>query len=153
MSIQAQTDQLLGELGQRIGLEGLALDDEGHASLGLDDVFVSLDVREEAGQLLLSAPLGQPGGDSAQLYGRMLDANFLGVGTAGATLARSPGSGTIVLWQALPREELEISRFEQRLQSFVDIAEAWAAAIGEAGDAAVPEEPAGEAPPGLMIRG
>ena len=153
MSIQAQTDQLLGELGQRIGLEGLALDDEGHASLGLDDVFVSLDVREEVGQLLLSAPLGQPGGDSAQLYGRMLDANFLGVGTAGATLARSPGSGTIVLWQALPREELEISRFEQRLQSFVDIAEAWAAAIGEAGDAAVPEEPAGEVPPGLMIRG
>lgn len=153
MSIQARTNQLLDELGRRIGLEGLALDDEGHASLGLDEIFVSLDVQEEAGQLLLSTSLGQPGGDSAQLYGRMLDANFLGVGTAGATLARSPGSGTIVLWQALPREELEISRFEQRLQSFVDIAEAWTAAIGEAGDAAVPEEPAGEAPPGLLIRG
>ena len=58
MSILAQTNQLLDELGRRIGLDGLVLDEDGHASLGLDDVFVSLDAQEEAGQLLLSAPLG-----------------------------------------------------------------------------------------------
>jgi hypothetical protein len=152
MTILTQTNQLLQELGQRIGLDGLALDEDGHASLGLDEIFVSLDVQEEADQLLLSAPLGQPGGDRAALYGRMLDANFLGTGTGGATLARSPGNGTIMLWQALPREELEISRFEQRLQSFVDVAEAWAAGIREAADGADVGPPTDTAPE-FMIRG
>ena len=70
----------------------------------------------------------------------------------GATLARSPGNGTIMLWQALPREELEISRFEQRLQSFVDVAEAWANGIREAADGAEVEPPA-DAAPEFMIRG
>ena len=119
-----QLDQALAQLAAGLGLEDLALDEEGGARLVLDEVLVQLELDEAGERLILLAPLGEPEGDPARAYGRLLDANFFWAGTNGAMLAREPASRTIVLLRALPTAGLEGEDLATALAGFVDAAEA-----------------------------
>jgi hypothetical protein len=144
-----QLRMLLGELGQRIGLEGIEIDEDGYAVLAFDEVFVSFEVDEEGG-LLLYSHLGVPGGDAAALHREMLDANLFWGATGGATLAREGMTGGIVLQQRRPLQGMDINAFEALLKAFVDTAEGWTKRLGEGAPepaaAAVEAEPPGMDP-------
>ena len=124
-----QADRLLTEFGSMIGLDGFALDETGHARLAFDEVFVSLDLREEDGSLVLVAPLGEPPERTVENYGRLLDANLHWAGTGGSTLAREPATGVIVLQHAIALDGLDESSFETAVRGFVDAAERLAALV------------------------
>lgn len=124
-------DRLLAEFGERLELEGLALDEEGVAQLALDDVLVTLEHDEAGGRLVMTAPLGEPRGDRAEAYGRLLDANLFWSGTDGATLARERASGMVVMMRALPVAGLDPDGFEGALRGFVDAAERIASDLAE----------------------
>lgn len=108
--LRNQVDDVLGKFAAQAGPEDLRLDEEGSAQFALDETFVSLDLDEAAGQVMLS-PVGQPAA-AAEIYGRLLDSNLFWSGADGATLARDSTSGTIVLLRQLPVEGLDLQGFE-----------------------------------------
>lgn len=147
-----QTDGLLTELADRIGLAGLALDSEGSAQLAFDDVFVSLQLDEDAGYLVLTSPIGEPAGDKAEAYGRLLDANHYWSATGGGTLSRQRDSGVVFLQRGLPVSGLDGAAFETELQRFVDAAEALSGSLDTVGTAE-DEQEGSDAAPTTMIMG
>ena len=142
-------DVVLDELGQRLGLARLALDEDGEAAIAFDEVLVQLELDRERRVLRLASYLGRPQGDPAETGRALLEAGFLGEGTAGGLLARSPMSGSITLHLALPTAGLGLAGLETRLQAFVDTAETWMARLAATGEEAPPRSPDG---PEVMIR-
>lgn len=127
----SEADAILSELGALIGLPRLALGADGdpcHLSFdGKTVVSISLDPSN--GDLMLATPVGFAAVSDTQVLVRLLDANFAGRGTRGATLARDAETGGIVLSLRLPVAGLRIATLERRLVDFVATAEAWTAHI------------------------
>ena len=113
----------------RIDLEGFAFDPEGNAVLAFDEVLVDFQILDGDGVLLVMSRLGAPPLDSADLYGRLLDANFLWSGTGGATIARDPDGSDIVLMRRIPGDGLTAETLEEAVGTFVSVAEAFMAEI------------------------
>ena len=116
------------------------LDEDGEAALAFDEVLVQLELDEERRVLKLASYLGKPQGDPARTCRQLLEASFLGEGAAGGMLARSPGSGSIVLRHALPVAGLTLAGLETSLQAFVDTADSWSARLAAEPDEAPPAE-------------
>ena len=140
MVMRNSINTVLSELGGRLGLGHLALDEDGEAALAFDEVLVQLELDEERRVLKLASYLGKPQGDSARTCRQLLEASFLGEGAAGGMLARSPGSGSIVLHHALPVAGLTLAGLETSLQAFVDTADSWSARLAAEPDEAPPAE-------------
>ncbi len=117
-----QVNGILEQFAAQVGVASCALDEEGGLEFALDDTLVSLLLDEEKGQLLMLSSLGRPA-PTAEIYGRLLDANFFWSDSAGATLARDSASRAIILQRSLVVEGLDYPVFEQALQRFVDAAE------------------------------
>lgn len=150
-----QAEALLGELAALLDTPELAFDGNGVARMAMDDVLVEVEFAEDGGRLLLLSPLGKPEKELAECYGRLLDANFYGLGTADATIARDPATQLLVLQRPLALASLDLAGFEAALGSFVSAAEILMNGL-EAGSA-VDVEPATviptTAPSHLAIRG
>lgn len=141
----------LADFAAGAGIEGLAFDAAGWAAVQLDDVVVNLELRAGGGLLALSAWLGEvPEPRRAAVALAIADANYLLIGTGGATLGLSRGAGDLVLTVQVETAALTAARLAQLLERF-----AIAAAAQRAGLLAEtpPEEPApDEAPaPALQI--
>lgn len=141
-------DAILGELGANIGLPRLALGETGACHLSFDGkTVVSLSLDPSSDDLVLATPVGFAAGTDTAVLVRLLDANFAGRGTRGATLARDAETGGIVLSVRLPLPGLRIATLERRLLDFVATAEAWTSHLAfpdadrsaVAGDFGVPE--------------
>lgn len=149
-----EIDSILDGFAARIELEGFALDADGNAQLAFDDVLVHLQLDEADDRLLMLAPLGTPGADAADTYRLLLDANFFWSETNGATAARDPASGAVVLMRGVQVTGLGADQFEAALQGFVNAAEALTRRLTAAEDQEAHE--AAAATPftdGPMIRG
>jgi hypothetical protein len=149
-----EIDSILDGFAARIELDGFALDADGNAQLAFDDVLVHLQLDEADDRLLMLAPLGTPGADAADTYRQLLDANFFWSETNGATAARDPASGAVVLMQGVQVTGLGADQFEAALQGFVNAAEALTKRLAAAEDQEASE--AAAATPftgGPMIRG
>ena len=129
-SLRRRVNHVLAEFATRVGLGTCQLDDEGGAQFAIDDVLVSLLLDDDAKALLLLASVGHPE-PGAEIYGKLLDANLFWDGAGGATLARVPASGAIVLQRSLRWDDIEIGEFEAALQRFVDAAERFARRLNE----------------------
>lgn len=127
MAERDQVGLLLRELGQRLGLADLDLDEDGHAALAFDDVLVDFEFdAAQEGRLLLYAYLGEPqGGEPAALLRAMLEANFFWRGTGGATLSLERATGGAVLALPVAIAGLDYGTFERTLEGFVAAAETW----------------------------
>jgi hypothetical protein len=117
-----QVNAVLEQFGAHVGLDVCELDEDGGAQFALDDVFVSLLLDEKTGSLLLLSSIGRPEA-SAEVYGRLLDANLFWSGASGSTLARESASRSIVLQRSLLVAGLDLEQFESTLRGFVDTAE------------------------------
>jgi hypothetical protein len=134
MSEQDNFSQILAAFGHTIGLEDLAVDADGYAALAIDDrLIVNLERVPNGERVLLYSAVGKPAGDLLESYAMLLEANFLGRGTFGATLGLSPDSDMIVLSQFVPLAALDLSGFTSALEVFVNAAEQWTARMAHLG--------------------
>jgi Tir chaperone protein (CesT) family len=150
MTPRERVDLALAELGGRIGLEGMRLEEDGSAVLMLDEVVVNMELDDAADRLLLYAGLGRPTGGWERLYEALLRGNFLWAATRGATLSLEPAGGEVMLQQAVAASGLDGAALESLLEGFADAAESWAGRVAAAGDEAAP--PAGPHDGEVMLR-
>lgn len=133
--MQAVSDDfknLLAALAESTGLDHLEVDEQGGCLLEFDErvTLYIVDLPGE-GALRLVSDLGVPDEDTATrtFYAALLEANWLGTGTNGATLSLEPGTGEICLWQQAGKADLTPVRFLDLVGHFVDAAEGWMALI------------------------
>ena len=123
---------VVSELGRQIGLEGLALDAQGAAVLEFDGLPVTLKAEAATEQLLLYAFAGRGSGDAGQLYGRLLDANFLASENDGPVLSLVPGTDVVALHRALPAAELDLPSLTAGLEQLLADVAHWSGRLGGA---------------------
>jgi hypothetical protein len=145
--------QILGDFGKTIGLDDLELDAAGYCCLMIDNnLVINIEFEEPDARLLLYAKVGRPGPDRAAALTAILEANYLGRGTGGATLGLEPESGSIVLSRDLAIAGMDVPGFSDALERFVNTAEVWSKRLGEASASAPPSDPHDHPPVG-GIRG
>ena len=114
--------ELVKALGEKLGIE---LDGtEGACGLDVDGTTVIL---QDAGEMLLvRGEIGEPPPqDMESLFRAVLDANFLYQGTGGATIARSPENGLLVLQKYDWLERTDADRALATVTRFAETLAAW----------------------------
>jgi hypothetical protein len=127
---------VLDELGRSAGLGALPLSADGRLTLTFDNQLeVTLEHEAEEERLLLWALVAELGTERPPaLLAELLDADFLGQGTGGATLAVEHRSGKMVLWQSLPVPGLGAVTLERTIETFVTAATRWRQHIATGGE-------------------
>ena len=135
---------LLGQLGERLGMDGLRADEQGYCALSIDDGWVlHLALVPERQCVQCMAELGAlPAQGREDTLARMLHANALFAGTDGATLGLDAARGTGVLSRELALAGLDLVAFEDALERFVLQAERWTQWLRQAGERAAAPAPA-----------
>ena len=125
-------EQLLADLGGRIGLSQLALDENGRCRLMFDGaVAVDLELDSETGRLHLYAVLGPvPAEGAEQVFRRMLSQHLFGQRTGGACYGLDELSGELLLFTTVDPEATDGLAFQAAVANLLAQAEAWAAEPG-----------------------
>ena len=135
-------EAFLASLGEDLGLEGLAFDEQGRILLAIDGqqlVTLALDA-EDPDALYLFSAIVPASSETPGLLWRALKANYLWDGTAGATLAVEPETGLLVAHRRLVLPGLTYPDFHQAVRLFAELAAAW----GAAGDRAPGDDTTGD---------
>lgn len=135
--------RLLTDFGKYLGLESLALDDNGHCGLSFDDIFVNIEAMDDSSFVLLYSSLGQvPENAGSEIYMRLLEANYFFQQTAGGTLGLEADTGLVVLSHVVDMANIDLSTWEAVMTAFVDAAESCAQLCNpKAGSAAAVAHP------------
>ena len=132
-------NEYLEGLGEAIGQSGLAADEEGSATLSIDDKFnVTIRMEPQSDRLQLFADIGQvPETAAPDLTARLLHANCFWQETGGTTIGVDFGSRTVLLAFERSAQDLDSDEFNALLEGFINIAEHWQddlAAVSEGGE-------------------
>lgn len=116
----------LAHLGEHLGIEALALDEQGICSLAIDDgrwiVSIGHSTGESSLRLMLCVDELVP--DERQAY-RLLAANFAWQGGDGATFALAPDSGALILQRNVSSDELCAGQLPPILEGLLATAGHW----------------------------
>lgn len=114
-------DACLSELAAEIGLESLALDEQGCCSLDHSDGFVFTLMAPDGGDLvhLNSRLLDVPALGKQAFYSRLLRLNFLLLETSGATLSIDEDEEGVYLCLALVRAPLSAQHLLRVIANFL----------------------------------
>jgi glycine/D-amino acid oxidase-like deaminating enzyme len=137
---------LIEELAKALELDGLALDDDGSVTLGMDGALaVSLAASPDDRTLTLFAPVATSARLGRDLLEQALAANFAVTADGRPVLALEPASRSLVLLRHLALDNLAYPDFEAALEAFANEVESWMAAAARAveGGAGAGEAPAG----------
>ncbi len=120
-------EQLIKEFGQTLGLPELALDEESRCHLVVDDeILISFEFQAEEGQLLLSAPVGDPSElGSEDLLKHLLVSNLTAAAMGEPILGLEPTTQTLLLVHRLPTEHLDNARLQTDVERFIAFVEHW----------------------------
>jgi hypothetical protein len=130
--------RLLTDFGNALGLEGLALDENGYCCLRFDDIVVNIESVGDSSLVLLYSSLGAlPAQAGPEVCRRLLEANFFFHGTAGATIGLHGPTGGIAITRVVDAAGMEVLDWEAVIKAFVDAAENCAALFEAAPAAAV----------------
>lgn len=126
MANDSGLQELLNRFGVAIGLDGLALDEEGLCALRFSGT-ITVEMSARADQLLIYADLGPvPDGAEETLYPALLQANLFWQSTHGATLSITDDAPPRVVLACLCAWAHHTAvQFEQLMEQFVDAAEQW----------------------------
>lgn len=115
--------ELVKELGARLGIS-LALNENGLCSVNFDKDTVDFEL--SGNDLFLIAELGfvQAGADK-EFYKQLLEANFLGTKTAGATISLDPDKEHTVMLHKKIVTPMEYTDFEKAVEFFVKAVRYW----------------------------
>ena len=126
MATLEDVQKLLSEFGQAYGVADLALDDAGDASIVVDEtttLFLHFD--DGAERLILETPVGHvPATDEGDALELLMQANHLGFGTFGGTLALGPDD-QVLLMRALTHKKLDHDVFGLAVQAHVEGVRFW----------------------------
>lgn len=116
----------LSEFGSRLGLDDLKVDDQGAATLRVDDATEVNFLENPNGETVTAfvdlGPLAEED-DDPDVLRKMLEANCFWSGTGGATLGIDPETGSVVLAQQFPASSVTPELLEAVFQRFVEFAE------------------------------
>lgn len=147
MSKQLYT-QLLSEFGKVLGIEGLCANEDGHCLLVFDEsIEVHIQYNEPADEITLFSCIGSYDeiSPSSALFERLLSANLFWQYTSGATLSVDSQEKKIFLARRLILSGMDLFRFENLLEGFVNAAEyAIQRILTESVSTALPEDTSGE---------
>jgi hypothetical protein len=123
---QSPFARVLADFGSRLGLDGLAVDEQGAATLRVDDSFEFNLVESPDGQVVTAfVELGLLGEDldDPDALRRILEANYFWKGTGGATLGLQPETGAAVLAERFAANTVTPELLESVLQRFIEFTE------------------------------
>lgn len=123
---QARVNKWLAALGARAGLS-LRLDDEGVCGVGhVSGIDCAIEVPDGGGSIYLRAPLMPwPPHQAQRIAEHCLEAQFLGLGTDGASFSIDPRDGDLVLWKAVPLAILDEQALATLVVNFLETAVRW----------------------------
>lgn len=132
--MQSEFAKMLEHFGESVGLEALELNESGACSLVIDDVIVTMETSEEAGQFFMYSVLGDmPEVGKEDVYAALLGANVFFEQTHGATLGVDENTDVVVLQYQTPLAALTENQFFRVMEDFVNVAEAWAVHLEKLG--------------------
>ena len=152
MTVDERASALLAELGALIGIDDLAFDEDGVATLVLEGgaAIVTLGARPAGDALELMCCLDTVEAKPATMR-EMLRANFLG-GAGRPVFALEPGSDAVVLQQSVRFEGMTGAELARILEAFGAEAQALQQELQAEGAELGGEPPAGGIDPMLMLR-
>lgn len=120
-------ENLLAELGQRLGVGTIELDGGGGCVLAFDDnLVVEIEASDDPPGMTFSSALGPvPAGDRSAIFTELLEANLLGRGTGPASFGFDSDLDEIVLSRLINRTEIDIDSFEAELETFLQVLSVW----------------------------
>lgn len=140
---------ILADFGSSIGIPELCFDNNNCCCLGFDDVTVNIESLTRSDTLFLYTNLGKiPQNASLSFYEMILEADFLFKGTKGATIGISKELNAVAMSCNIPMAEMSLTKFENRIEDFVNVAEYWSKKIRD--DGSEPVQP-GELPFGAGV--
>ena len=153
--------ELMRELAAELGMSDIELEEDGGAQIVVDDDFAIDIAGDEAGPgFTVSATVGiAPTTEREATFAALLEANLVGQGTGGATLALDPVLDEVVLCRSFSRDDLPFEEFEQELVAFIEALRLWrgrhaagliATGETEADDASSTQPPQGPPGPGMI---
>jgi hypothetical protein len=146
--------QVMADFGKTVGLDDLGLDEQDYCCLVIEqDLVINIEFDEAGERLMLYSKVGRPGPDREAELTKILQANYLGRGTGGATLGLQPESGAVVLSREVPTAGIDVPSFSASLENFVNVAEAWTRRLADAVSLAQPSAGSPDHPPVDRIRG
>lgn len=129
-----ELSQLVEEFGRHVGLDELTLGENSATSLAIDAVELHLAADDDGRTLVMFADVGtppHPDQTSREYYETLLKANFLHLGTGGATLGMDRDAGFVALMDRLAVAGLNAADLADRVERFVNLAEAWTQRLAE----------------------
>lgn len=89
-----------------------------------DAIDFTIETSADESHLIMHSVLAEIAEDTeAKDLRRLLQMNYLGKETSGATLALDETGVNVMLWIALPIASLDVEQFEQVIGSFLDLSE------------------------------
>ena len=123
--------QTLLEFGHAYGIDKLAFDRQGDASILVDNqtlIFLHFDEAQE--RLIIETYLGElPDDETETMLHVLMKGNHLSIGTLGGTLALGPDN-QIILMRALTHTELNQDIFGLAIQAHAHATQEWSARLG-----------------------
>jgi hypothetical protein len=122
---------LINDLGLRLEIPELRLEDDGAVHLGFDgDLAVMIDQDPRFDGLVFSAAVGTVPENNPEFVENLLVSNLFWQNTAGATLGLDPETRRAILAQVIPAGRLHsVEALEAELTEFVATASRWQEAI------------------------
>lgn len=132
---RTHADKLVAELGSRLGLADLMLDDADSCRLSIDEgaVTIRISYTEETDMFDLSTRLEQLAPKPAHLA-RVLGLNFCWQANAGAIFSLDRLSGRLALNRRCVASDLDVAGFNLALEKLVGHAIAWTKILGDMKD-------------------
>ncbi len=117
----------LAELGDRLGIGVIKLDQNGGCLLAFDDkLVVDIEQATDTPGFHLTATVGPvPGHEREAVFAELLEANLQGRGTGSACLALDADLDEIVLSRSIYRADIDVDYLEQELDAFLTLLEYW----------------------------
>ncbi len=144
---------LIDELGQKLGLPDMQMDDNDFVCIFTDDgVVLNLDYHEDENILVIYTTVGEIADDKRlQLYEEMLRGNFVWQSTAGATMCIDPSAKLAMMMANVTVGDLDLPKLLNVLNHFTRLAWVWSDRIRElSGHEAPAQQPQHSAPPDMF---
>ena len=119
-------EKLVEGFAAKVNEPGLRPDDDGAVTIENDRVCITVQDVPELGKVMMHCALGEsPAENAAALERKMLEANFMYRGTAGATLSRDGETGRYYLCRCDDIAAMDVEGFCALIESFLELAATW----------------------------
>jgi hypothetical protein len=131
MDIMQNAQGIMDYINASIGGDGLTLDENGVASLAIDnDIICLFCVLEAERELVTTLYLGRVDKSDTDLLYEMMCGNYMGSYTAGGTIGIDAEEGLVALHQHFPLPVEEPDWIEEPLSALIGAARYWRDKIG-----------------------